>query len=40
MAETSVSDEELTKSTLHKKTVSTFQALTPLLNFINRALQE
>jgi len=40
MAETSVSDEELTKTTLHKKTVSTFQALTPLLNFINRAIKD
>jgi uncharacterized protein (TIGR02453 family) len=40
IAETSVADEELTKATLHKKTVTAFKALQPLLNFINRAIAE
>lgn len=38
IAETSVADEELTTSALHKKTVAAFQALQPLLNFINRTI--
>ena len=38
IAETEITDEELTKSTLHKKTVAAFEALQPLLNFINRSL--
>ena len=38
IAETSISDEELTKATLHTKTVAAFEALQPLLQFINRAL--
>jgi uncharacterized protein (TIGR02453 family) len=38
IAETKVSDEELTKSFLHKKTIAAFEALQPLLNFINRCL--
>ncbi len=38
IAETSVSDEELTTAALHKKTVAAFQALQPLLNFINRTI--
>jgi uncharacterized protein (TIGR02453 family) len=38
IAETSVSDEELTKASLHKKTVAAFEALQPLLHFINRAI--
>lgn len=38
IAETTFTDNELTKSTLHKKTLSAFQALQPLLNFINRSL--
>ncbi|MGV3656858.1 MAG: DUF2461 domain-containing protein [Chitinophagaceae bacterium] len=38
IAETSVSDEELTKATIHKKTVAAFEALMPLLHFINRAI--
>jgi uncharacterized protein (TIGR02453 family) len=38
IAETKLSDDELTKSTLHKKTVAAFEALQPLLNFINRSL--
>lgn len=39
IAEVKLSDEELTKATLHKKTVAAFEALQPLLHFINRALQ-
>jgi len=38
IAETKIKDEDLTKSTLHKKTVAAFEALQPLLNFINRSL--
>jgi uncharacterized protein (TIGR02453 family) len=38
IAETTAADEELTKSSLHKKTVAAFEALQPLLNFINRSL--
>jgi len=38
IAETEITDEELTRSTLHKKTVAAFEALQPLLNFINRSL--
>jgi uncharacterized protein (TIGR02453 family) len=38
IAETKIADEDLTKSTLHKKTVAAFEALQPLLNFINRSL--
>lgn len=38
IAETTVADDELTKSTLHKKTVTAFEALQPLLYFINRSL--
>ncbi|MER3464649.1 MAG: TIGR02453 family protein [Chitinophagaceae bacterium] len=36
IAETKISDEELTKASLHKKTVDAFEALQPLLNFINQ----
>lgn len=39
IGETKVSDEELTKATLHKKTVAAFKALQPLLNFINRTIE-
>lgn len=39
IAETTFTDDELTKSTLHKKTLAAFQALQPLLNFINRSLE-
>jgi uncharacterized protein (TIGR02453 family) len=35
IAETRVSDEELTKATIHKKTVAAFEALQPLLQFLN-----
>lgn len=38
IAETKIGDEELTKSSLHKKTVAAFEALQPLLNFINRTV--
>jgi uncharacterized protein (TIGR02453 family) len=38
IAETQIGDEELTKATLHKKTVAAFETLQPLLNFINRSL--
>jgi len=38
IAETKIADQDLTKPTLHKKTVASFEALQPLLNFINRSL--
>jgi uncharacterized protein (TIGR02453 family) len=38
IAETKIADEDLTKAALHKKTVVAFEALQPLLNFINRSL--
>ena len=38
IAETKIADEDLTKASLHKKLVTAFQALQPLLNFINRSL--
>jgi uncharacterized protein (TIGR02453 family) len=38
IAETTIADEDLTRSTLHKKTVAAFEALQPLLNFVNRSL--
>lgn len=40
IAETSITDEELTTASLHKKTVAAFEALQPLLHFINRAVAE
>jgi len=40
IAETKITDEELTKATLHKKTVAAFEALQPLLNFINRTIEQ
>ena len=40
IAETSVSDEELTKASLHKKTVTAFEALQPFLHFINRSIAD
>ncbi|HYD21427.1 MAG TPA: DUF2461 domain-containing protein [Flavipsychrobacter sp.] len=39
IAEVRLSGEELTKATLHKKTVVAFQAFQPLLNFINRTIE-
>ena len=38
IAETKFADEDLTKSSLHKKTVGAFETLQPFLNFINRSL--
>src|SRR5215203_81829 len=38
IAEAKIADEDLTKSSLHKKTIAAFEALQPLLNFINRSL--
>ena len=38
IAETPVADEELTKASLHKKTVTAFAALQPILQFINRTI--
>ena len=40
IAETSISDEELTKGSLHKKTLTAWQALQPMLQFLNRAVEE
>jgi uncharacterized protein (TIGR02453 family) len=40
IAETRIADEELTKATLHKKTVAAFEALQPFLNFINRTIEQ
>jgi uncharacterized protein (TIGR02453 family) len=39
IAETAVTDEELVKASLHKKTLTAFEALQPLLNFINTAIE-
>ena len=39
IAETKLADEDLTKSGLHKKTLAAFEALQPLLRFINRSLE-
>lgn len=38
IAETRIDDEELTKGSLHKKTLAAFEALQPLLHFINRTI--
>lgn len=38
-AETSVSDEELISSKLHRKTVDAFKAIKPVLDFINRTVE-
>jgi uncharacterized protein (TIGR02453 family) len=38
IAETHLADAELTKATLHQKTVEAFKALQPFLQFINHAL--
>jgi uncharacterized protein (TIGR02453 family) len=38
IAEAKIADEDLTKSSLHKKTVAAFEALQPLLCFINEAI--
>lgn len=39
IAETKIADEDLIKSTLHKKTLTAFETLQPLLNFMNRSLE-
>lgn len=39
IAETKVADEVLTTAGLHKTTVAAFEALQPLLNFINRTVE-
>jgi uncharacterized protein (TIGR02453 family) len=38
IAETTITDEELLKPTLHRKVISVFRVLQPMLNFINRAI--
>ena len=38
IAEVSIKDEDLSKGSLHKKTIAAFIAIQPLLNFINRAI--
>jgi uncharacterized protein (TIGR02453 family) len=38
IAETKITDEELQKSSLHKKVLTAFETLQPFLKFINRAL--
>ena len=40
IAEQSFSDEELTKATLHQKTVKAFETIQPLIGFINRAISD
>ncbi len=39
IAETSVTDEELTRASLHKRTIEAYEALQPLLHFINRTIE-
>lgn len=38
IAETRLADDDLTKASLHKKTVAAFEALQPFLAFINRTI--
>lgn len=40
IAEMPIADEELTIATLHKKTVAAFEAIQPLLQFINRTIND
>lgn len=40
IAEKTLDDGELTKATLHRKTIEAFVALMPILKFINRAIGE
>jgi uncharacterized protein (TIGR02453 family) len=40
IAETTLKDEELTKATLHRKTIDAFVALMPFLKFINRSIDD
>ena len=39
IAERTFADEELTKGSLHRKTITAFETLMPLLRFINRSLE-
>ena len=39
IAEATFKDEDLSKSSLHKKTISAFEALMPLIHFINKAIE-
>jgi uncharacterized protein (TIGR02453 family) len=39
IAEMPINDEDLVKPTLHRKTLQAFEALQPLLNFINRSIE-
>lgn len=39
IAETKMEDEVLTKASLHKKSLAAFEALQPLLQFINRTIE-
>ena len=39
IAETHIDDAELTTAALHKKTVAAFEAIKPLLDFVNRAIE-
>ena len=39
IAETSISDEELTRASLHKKTLAVFQSIQPLLQFLHRPVE-
>lgn len=38
IAETTISDEELLKPTLHRKVITVFKTIKPMIDFINRAL--
>lgn len=40
IAETKLTDEELTKATLHKTTVTAFKTLLPFISFINRTVED
>lgn len=40
IAEVKIKDEDLCTAGLHRKTVDAFEALTPLLHFINRAVED
>jgi uncharacterized protein (TIGR02453 family) len=40
IAETKIADEALTKASLHKNTIAVFEALQPLLQFINRTIEQ
>ena len=39
IAETSISDEEPTRASLHKKTLAVFQSIQPLLQFLHRPVE-